>query len=119
MTYEERRTRVVREEVDLGMPVMRPVDDSVVAGIPISDSNANHDLLLLEVVRDPASGTLVFIVAGFNESGTGAGAWYFQNVMMPSLSTFTKSWYAYEWTDGGGNQLPDSSDTFTLRGEAP
>jgi hypothetical protein len=73
----------------------------------------------MQVVRDPATGTLAFNVAGFAASGTAAGAWYFQNAMVPSIATFTKSWYVYEWTDGGGNQMPDGSDTFTLLAEAP
>jgi hypothetical protein len=94
-------------------------DDSFVAGTLQANANATHDIVFFQVVRDPATGTFVLNVGGFNQSGTAAGAWYFQNAMLPVLSTLTKQWYVYEWTDGGGNQQPDSSDTFTLLEEAP
>jgi hypothetical protein len=99
--------------------IRRMSDDTLVAGTLQSNANATHDIILFQVIRDPATGTLVFNVAGFNQSGTAAGAWYFQNVMVPSIATFTKAWYVYEWTDGGGNQMPDGSDTFTLLAEPP
>ena len=33
--------------------------------------------------------------------------------MLPALSTYTKSYYVYEWNDGDGDNAPSSADTFT------
>ena len=59
------------------------------------------------------TGTLVFIVSGFHEAGTAAGAWYFANAVVSSLADFDRSWYVYEWADDASDG-PSSADEFML-----
>ena len=89
-------------------------DDSVVTSMPWMNAGPSYDHILFEVVRDTTSGTYAFIMSGFNQSGTTAGAWYFQNVIAPALSTYNKTWYIFEWTDGNGNQAADAGEFVEL-----
>jgi hypothetical protein len=73
---------------------------------------AHHDFFLLELNVDPASGTLCFAGIGFYNLGTLAAGYFFQNKVMPSLSTFTAAWYVYEWTDTDGDSAPSVGDAF-------
>jgi hypothetical protein len=73
----------------------------VIAELPESQIGATHDLVVIELSRDPSTGTPMLFGYGIDASGTGAAAWYFTNVMAPSLATFDKSWYVFEWTDSG------------------
>lgn len=87
--------------------------------VDVAGSTDGHDWVLIETVVDPKTGTLMFAVDGFQQQGTIAGVWYFVNTMLPSLSTYTKSYYIYEWTDGDGDKAPSSADTFTLVASGP
>jgi hypothetical protein len=51
-------------------------------------------------------------------SGTNAAAYELENVILPALSTYDKSWYAYEWTDMNGDMAPDANE-ITLRATSP
>jgi hypothetical protein len=87
--------------------------DSLVAEMAWTDSTASHDLILIELVRDPASGTLVLIAFGQHAESTAAAASYVANQMLPiaNRSSYDKSWYVYEW-----NAASDSGpETFTLK----
>jgi len=39
--------------------------------------------------------------------------------MLPARASFDKSYYVYEWTDGGADQQPGVADTFTLLVSGP
>jgi len=69
---------------------------------------------VIQAVRDPATGTLVLVAYGWDQAGTTAAAWFFANVMMPSLSSYTDTWYVYEWTDQGADSMPGSAAEFRL-----
>jgi hypothetical protein len=73
--------------------------DSVVAEIAWTDSTETRDIILIELVRDPASGTLVLIAFGQRAESTAAAARYVATQMLPvaNRSTYTKSWYLYDW----------------------
>lgn len=75
----------------------------------------HNDVFLVELAIDPTSGTLALIAYGLCSPGNGtqAAAWYWANVMLPNRTTYTDSWYLYEWTDTNGNAAPDLTDTFT------
>ena len=78
-----------------------------------------HDFFLVEVVKDPISGTFSLVVYGIESPGTRAGAFYFANVMLPDIvgadvTTFTQAWYIYEWTAADAGAGPSLGDTFTL-----
>ncbi len=78
----------------------------------------SHDFFLVEVVKDPISGTFSLVVYGVQSPGTRAGAFYFANVMLPSIvgdaaTPFTNAWYIYEWTGADGGTMPSVGDTFT------
>ena len=96
---------------------LRAADGGVgtaVVDVPTATLNEHHDFFLIEMVADPTTSTLMFAVDGFFLYGTIAATWYFNNVMLASLSTFDKSYYIYEWTDVDGDSKPGSADTFAL-----
>jgi hypothetical protein len=84
-----------------------------------SEITDSHSFFMIEMVIDPASGTLVFIVYGSNAAGTLAATWYFSEKMLPARATFDKSWYIYEWTDGDADKTPSDGDQFKLVASAP
>ena len=84
-----------------------------------ADLNASHDIFVLQLIVEPISGTLSYTGYGMFIWGTAAAGYYFSNVVMPNIATYTDAWYVYEWTDsgdvdGGAVQLPDPTDTFTF-----
>jgi hypothetical protein len=79
-----------------------------------TDLTSHHDYFVLELSVEPMSGTLCFFGYGFLAPGTIAAGYYVQNSLLPTLSTFTDAWYAYEWTDVDNDGAPSAGDTFTL-----
>ena len=77
---------------------------------PIAGDHESHDLFIIQFMRDPASGSLVLNAQGFWLSGTVAAAFQLTNGILPSLSSFDKAWYAYEWTDLNSDKLPDLNE---------
>ena len=86
-------------------------DGGVVATGPAAALGPTHDIFVIQLVRTPI-GSVVLNTGGFFGEGTTAGAWYFQNVLLPMRPALTSGWYVVEWTDGNANG-PDLSDTFT------
>jgi hypothetical protein len=86
----------------------------------VSDTPANltpeHDYFVLVLQIEPVSKTLCFTAAGTAQWGTTAAAYFFTNKVLPNLSQYNGSWYAYEWTSAGVDAAPGATDTFTLRG---
>ncbi|HEY2409561.1 MAG TPA: hypothetical protein VGI10_26335 [Polyangiaceae bacterium] len=77
-------------------------DNSLLASEPYNlMPDPNHDIFVIQFVRDAASGTLLLNIQGFWATGTDAGALYFENVMLPSLATYTKPYYVGEWQNVG------------------
>jgi hypothetical protein len=83
-----------------------------------SADNLSHDFFIIQFMRDASSGSLVLNAQGFWESGTVAATYQLVNVVLPALSTFDKSWYAYEWSDMNGDMAPDA-DEITLKATSP
>jgi hypothetical protein len=90
----------------------RDANNTILAAVTRSTLTPTHDYFLVEVVPDPISGTLSLVVYGVDSPGTKAGAYYFANTILPAITTYTHSWYLYEWmgTNMGG---PGPGDTFT------
>ena len=94
--------------------------DTRLLRVDILTLSPTHDYFLVEVVKDPISGTFSFVVYGVESPGTKAGAFYFANVMLPSIvgdaaTPYTDAWYIVDWTaspDAG--TVPSTSDTFTI-----
>jgi hypothetical protein len=86
-------------------------DGGVIAMGPLASLGPTRDVFVLQLVRAP-SGAVVLNSGGYFAEGTVAGAWYFQNVLLPMRASLTSPWYVYEWTDGNSNG-PDLTDTFT------
>jgi hypothetical protein len=74
--------------------------DPVIATIATTDSTATKDLILVELVRDPRSGTLLLVSFGQHAEGTAAAARYVATQMLPAANraTYTQSWYVYMWS---------------------
>jgi hypothetical protein len=90
----------------------------VVVSVPNTPANLNpeHDYFLLVLQIEPVSKTLCFTAAGTAQWGTTAAAYFFANDVLPNLSQYNGSWYAYEWTSAGVDAAPGAADTFTLKG---
>ncbi len=93
--------------------------DPILVNAMQSDVTNSHSFFMIEMVIDPASGTLVFIVYGISAPGTLAATWYFAQKMLPARATLDKSWYIYEWTDGDADMKPSDGDQFKLVASAP
>lgn len=88
--------------------------DPEVAVVPIPALTSTHDFFKIEMVVDPVSGTRIFQVYGIFAPGTAAAVWFFQNRMLPNLSSYPLRYYVYEWTHGDAGTNPGPSDAFTL-----
>jgi hypothetical protein len=88
----------------------------VVAELLLTSFSATHDILLIEMVRDPASGTPILIAFGQEAESTTAAAWYVANEMLPNRARYEKSWYVYEWTAAAA---AGGTATYTLRASGP
>lgn len=85
-----------------------------IVSVPSSMLTDSHDYFVLELSVEPMSGSLCFFGFGFGAPGTTAAGFYFQNDVMPMLSTYGDAWYLYEWTDTDTSGAPSAGDTFTL-----
>ncbi len=92
----------------------RRSDNATLVTQPASTCSSHHDVLLVELARDPNSGTLALIAYGVCSGGYGtqAAGWYYANVMLPNKSAYPDSWYLFEWTDTNNDSLPNVGDTF-------
>lgn len=91
----------------------RDASNAILATVTMSTLTPTHDYFLVEVVFDPISGTFSLVLYGLDSPGTKAGAYYFANTILPSITTQTNSWYLYEWMGmNAGGAGP--GDTFTL-----
>jgi hypothetical protein len=93
----------------------------VIAAAPFSSTPTNTDYFLVELVVDPASGSLCLVVLGMGAQGTSAGAYYVANMFFATgaYKASTKSWYVYYWVASSDTGVPGSSDTFTLVASGP
>jgi hypothetical protein len=99
--------------------VQRSSGIAVVTGT-LSSLTPTHDYFLLVMAVEPISGTLCFTAAGAGQgAGTAAAAYYFVNDIMPNLSTYTYSWYAYEWTSAGNDASSADIDAEPVTGVPP
>ena len=80
-------------------------------------TTSGDDLFLLESFVD-AQGRHVYVIYGFSWQGTLAAATYLNTYVRSHLSSFTNSWYIYEWKDASSgssaNSFPDQSDTYNF-----
>jgi hypothetical protein len=92
-----------------------------IAAAPFSSTPTNTDYFLVELVVDPASGSLCLVVLGMGAQGTSAGAYYVANMFFATdaYKASTKSWYVYHWVASSDTGVPGSSDTFTLVASGP
>jgi len=91
--------------------------DSIIRDVLLSTVSPAHDFFIVYVVKDPISGTFSLVIYGIDSPGTKAGAFYFANMMLPSIvgadASITQAWYLYEWTSADAGAGPSMADTFT------
>ncbi len=80
---------------------------------------AQHDFFYVQLAVEPQSGTLCFSAVGIEAPGTQAAGYYVSAVIGPALSTYTKTWYVFEWADTNVDSTADDGDTFTLLASGP
>jgi hypothetical protein len=90
----------------------RSSNDEVLLHREVANETPDHAHFLVQIVRDPDSGSLVVLAYGFWADGTAAARWFLANQVLPSLSSFTDTWYIYEWVNNAVAG-PDAGDTFT------
>lgn len=74
---------------------------------------SHHDFFYVQLVVEPQSGTLCFSVVGIFVPGTMAGGYYVPTQIIPHRSTYTNSWYVFEWIDSNNDGIANAGDTFT------
>jgi len=85
-----------------------------VASYAISSFNANHDMAVIQVAREPKSQTLIVNVYGYGATGTQVGAFYFAQTLSSGLTSNPHIWYVIEWHDTNLNGKPDGSDDYQV-----
>jgi hypothetical protein len=95
---------------------IRSADDAVVASSTFPESTASHDTIVIQVAREPTTGTLGLMLYGFHPNGTLAAAWHFVHVMAADLASYPAAYYVYDWTDTNADQVPNAGDTWRLLG---
>ena len=78
-------------------------------------TTAGDDLFLMESFVDDQS-RQVYLIYGFSWQGSLAAAAFLNTYVRSHLSSFTNSWYIYEWKDASSglsaNSFPDASDQY-------
>jgi len=89
-------------------------DGGTLVSQPSASCTSHHDNLLIELARDPSSGTLALIGYGVCAGGYGtqAAGWYYANVMLPNRASYPDSWYLFQWDDTNMDSLPNVGDSF-------
>jgi hypothetical protein len=75
-----------------------------------STEDPSHYYFVVQFMRDPVSGSLILNLQGFFAKATAIAASYFASELLPQLSSLTKSWYVYEWTDANANQMVEPAE---------
>ena len=89
---------------------VRTSDNGTIVKTPLSALTAHHDYFLIYVAPEPVSGTLVFAVYGLYGPGTMAGAFYWKSVMATAISSQSKQYYVFEWTDANNDSQPQANE---------
>jgi hypothetical protein len=89
----------------------------LIVSVPHAAITDTHDVFVVELVRDPVTGSAALIAFGLGSPGTDAAVWYFTNVMFPDRANLTSNWYVYEWTDSDGTPGPSADDDFVRHTE--
>ena len=97
---------------------VRATDVTVVCATP----TATNDYFWMEVFTDTA-GRTVFIISALQWGGELAAYQYVVNFVLRNPSSYTASWYVYEWQDAASgvshNSIPDPGDTYTPIASGP
>jgi hypothetical protein len=90
----------------------RAAGGAIIAEMPAASFSPTHDIVLIEAVADPLSGTPVLITFGQEAESTAAAASYVASEILPNRAKYDKSWYVYEWTGASG---AGAAATYTLK----
>jgi hypothetical protein len=89
--------------------------DPLIVNEPQQNITPTHSYFLVEMVVDPPSGSAVLGIYGLSGPGTEAADFYFRTQMLPDISTFSRRFYVYEWTDTDATAGPSDGDSFALK----
>jgi hypothetical protein len=78
----------------------------------LGSQKSSHDMFVVESFTDD-NGNHIFIVYGYGWKGTFAGGKFFKFVMYPNISSYTASYYVFEWTDSNGDGFVDLNEIST------
>jgi hypothetical protein len=92
-------------------------NDETVVSRQNDETNDDHDFFVIQIARDATTGSLVLNAQGFWVSGTIAASYFFEHGMLPTLETFDKAWYVYEWKDKDGDKAPDLNEITQVAAE--
>ncbi len=71
---------------------------AAVATFPVLENTSDY-VFVIQFMRDPLSGSLILNTQGFFEGATAIAAQYFNEQLLPTVETLSKSWYVYHWVD--------------------
>jgi hypothetical protein len=94
--------------------IINTATNAVIATEPEGSATDSHDLFAIQFLREASSGSLVLNLYGFTAGGTAAASVYLDKVLLPGLSSATKSWYVGEWTDADADKTPDLGELVLL-----
>ena len=84
-------------------------DAGTLVSTPASNVSETHDYLIVELVRDPARGSLSLLSYGYQATGTVAAANWLTTYVFPNPAVYPDPWYLVEWNKINGN------DTYVVR----
>lgn len=99
--------------------ITRRSDQQVLVTRPLSTLDLTHDVSVIEVSRDPASGAVVLSAYGLYYRGTMAAAYHFANVLQPTIATDGRQYYVIEWTNADADPNPSAGDAFAVLSMGP
>jgi hypothetical protein len=92
---------------------IKPRSGTAIVNVNVSTLTSQHDYFYVQLSVEPKSGTLCFSSVGMGGPGTVAAGYYVSQAMIPNLSSYTSSWYVYQWQDANSDFAP-SLDEITL-----
>ncbi len=117
--YEEQRPSapIYAKQIGQTDEYLRHSDDSVVSTFSATEDTSDY-VFTIQLIRDPASGSLILNAQGFFPGATSIASEYLSTVIIPALSTYTKTWYVFHWVDsaGGDHMMQPSEVTLVQSG---
>ncbi len=120
MVYlEMQSTPIVTVSTPTTWQITERASGAVLAEPALTDITPTHDVGVIQVATDAASGSVVLSAHGLYFGGTEAMAYYFETVVAPGIATDTHTFYVIEWTNLDADPAPSAGDTYVVLAAGP